>query len=65
MLLQVYLFKVWCFNSPPKPHAFASLPLQSTEPLVIVVTTKIVAVSSTSLKSLLIVAAAVCCAIAG
>ena len=29
-LMRAYTSSGWCLNSPPKPHAFASLPLQST-----------------------------------
>lgn len=27
--MRAYTSLEWCLNSPPKPHAFASLPLQS------------------------------------
>ena len=30
LLMRAYTSLEWCLNSPPKPHAFASLPLQST-----------------------------------
>lgn len=30
LLNRAYTSLEWCLNSPPKPHAFASLPLQST-----------------------------------
>ena len=42
LLTRAYLSLEWCLNSPPKPHAFASLPLQSGD---IVVTTVVVVVS--------------------
>lgn len=29
LLMRAYTSLEWCLNSPPKPHAFASLPLQS------------------------------------
>ena len=29
LLNRAYTSLEWCLNSPPKPHAFASLPLQS------------------------------------
>ena len=29
LLNRIYTSLEWCLNSPPKPHAFASLPLQS------------------------------------
>ena len=32
MLNRAYNSLEWCLNSPPKPHAFVSLPLQSTVP---------------------------------
>ena len=65
MLLQVYPFKAACLNSPHKPHAFASLLVETTEPLVIVVTPRIVVFLSPKVKSLLIVAPAASCAIVG
>lgn len=30
LLIRAYTSLEWCLNSPPKPHAFASLPLQSS-----------------------------------
>ena len=30
LLMRAYTSLEWCLNSPPKPHAFASLPLQSS-----------------------------------
>jgi len=38
LLNRSYLSLEWCLNSPPKPHAFASLPLQSTinNPLILI-----------------------------
>ncbi len=30
LLKRIYISLEWCLNSPPKPHAFVSLPLQST-----------------------------------
>ena len=30
LLNRIYTSLEWCLDSPPKPHAFASLPLQST-----------------------------------
>lgn len=35
LLNRAYSSLEWCLNSPPKPHAFASLPLQSMADLVI------------------------------
>lgn len=29
LLNRAFLSLEWCLNSPPKPHAFASLPIQS------------------------------------
>ena len=29
LLSRLYTSLEWCLNSPPKPHSFASLPLQS------------------------------------
>ena len=47
LLTRAYTSLEWCLNSPPKPHAFASLPLQSGD---IVVTTVITIVSKPATK---------------
>ena len=36
LLTRAYTSLEWCLNSPPKPHAFASLPLQSGDSLYLI-----------------------------